>query len=82
MSAALVRPLQRNGANLRTGGGGARAESPFHRNRCGRRARSGRQLRIQGILALFALKNGAVVAQQSGLANLTTFQNRVRQGSP
>ncbi len=36
------------------------------------------RLGVQGIPALFVLKNGAVVAQQAGLANLSTFQNWVR----
>nr|WP_046868978.1 thioredoxin TrxC [Microvirga massiliensis] len=36
-------------------------------------------LGIQGIPALFALKNGTVVARQAGIANLGTLQNWVRQ---
>ena len=40
------------------------------------------RLGVQGIPALFVLKNGAVVARQAGLANQSTLQNRVRQFSP
>ena len=39
------------------------------------------RLGVQGIPALFVLKNGAVVARQAGLANLSTLQNWVRQFS-
>ena len=39
------------------------------------------RLGVQGIPALFVLKNGAVVARQSGLANLSTLQSWVRQFS-
>jgi len=40
------------------------------------------RLGVQGIPALFVLKNGAVVARQAGLANQSTLQNWVRQFSP
>ena len=39
------------------------------------------RLGVQGIPALFVLKNGAVVARQAGLANLSILQNWVRQFS-
>ncbi|MEZ0168246.1 thioredoxin TrxC [Microvirga sp. TS319] len=39
------------------------------------------RLGVQGIPALFVLKNGSVVAQQAGLANLSTLRNWVRQFS-
>lgn len=39
------------------------------------------RLAVQGIPALFVLKNGAVVARQAGLASLSTLQNWVRQFS-
>jgi thioredoxin-like negative regulator of GroEL len=32
-----------------------------------------RRLGVQGIQALFVLKNGSVVARQAGLANLSTL---------
>jgi thioredoxin 2 len=41
---------------------------------------SGR-LGVQGIPALFVLKHGSVLAQQSGLTKLATIQNWVRQFS-
>lgn len=41
----------------------------------------GGRLGVQGILALFVLKNGSAVARQAGLADLSTLQNWVRQFS-
>ena len=77
----MVRPLPGHGADLRTGGEGARTKARFVKVNVDNEPELAGRLGVRGIPALFVLKNGSVVARQAGLANLSTLQNWVRQFS-